>query len=159
MLHIMRERQRIEDEEERRPGTSIDVIFSALERRKRFAPGDLDKQDTWNELEKSYQLDQPTLKTLYKYYNTMAVLPAHPEDQKKRRHGIWVNDKQEWKAALDEANTRIEEYQKQQQQQQRESTMDTSSSSSSSPSPPSSSSSSKSPKSAREKKLEELFED
>lgn len=153
MLHIMRERQRIEDEEERRPGTSIDVIFSVLERRKRFAPGDLDKPDTWNELEKSYQLDQPTLKTLYKYYNTMAVLPAHPEDQKKRRHGIWVNDKQEWKAALDKANTRIEEYKK---QQQRESTMDTSSSSTP---PPSSSSSSTSPKSAREKKLEELFED
>ena len=149
MLHIMRERQRIENEEERRPGTSIDVIFSVLERRKRFAPGDLDKPETWNELEKNYQLDQSTLKTLYKYYNTMAVLPAHPEDQKKRRPGIWVNDKQEWKAAVDEANARIEEYKK----QQSASPMDTSSSTP----PPSSSSST--PKSAREKKLEELFED
>lgn len=146
MLHIMRERQRIEDEEERRPGTSIDVIFSVLERRKRFAPGDLDKPDTWNDLEKSYQLDQSTLKTLYKYYNTMAVLPPHPEDQNKRRPGIWVNDKQEWKDALDEANARIEEHKR---QQQNASTMGTSPSSSTSTTP----------KSAREKKLEELFED
>lgn len=107
MLHILRERQRIEENEpyERLSDipnrATIDVIFSALERRKHLAPGELDKPETLQQMERDYRLDQPTLKTLLKYYNTIAVLPAASDDD--RKNGIWVNDKVEWRQAVDQA--------------------------------------------------------
>ncbi|KAI9494804.1 hypothetical protein BDB00DRAFT_786909 [Zychaea mexicana] len=115
MLHIIRERQRIEEDEDlgrlsQVPNrTTIDVIFSALEQRKRLAPGDLNNEKVLQGLSRDYGLDVPTLQSLYKYYNTMAVLPARPDDQKNRKYGIWAENKQEWQQALDTAIARNEE--------------------------------------------------
>lgn len=107
MLHIIKERQRIEEDEDLGRVSSmpnratIDVIFSALERRKHLLPGELEK--VLPQLQKEYQIEQSTLKTLFKYYNTMAVMPPVSDEEGARQQGIWVNDKQEWNRALDEA--------------------------------------------------------
>ncbi|KAG2228277.1 hypothetical protein INT45_011069 [Circinella minor] len=122
MLHIMRERQRIEEDEDlgrlsQVPNrTTIDVIFSALEQRKRLAPGDLDNDKVLKGLSRDYELDVPTLKTLYKYFNTITVLPARVDDEKNRKHGIWAENRQEWQQAMDAAIARNEEIKKKSQE-------------------------------------------
>ncbi|KAI9270636.1 hypothetical protein BDA99DRAFT_434116 [Phascolomyces articulosus] len=115
MLHIIRERQRIEEDEDlgrlsQVPNrATIDIIFSALEQRKRLAPGDLNNDNVLKGLSRDYGLDVPTLQTLYKYYNTIAVLPARADDQKGRMQGIWAENRQEWQQAVDSVVARNEE--------------------------------------------------
>ncbi|KAI8142205.1 hypothetical protein BJV82DRAFT_517176 [Fennellomyces sp. T-0311] len=115
MLHIIRERQRIEEDEDlgrlsKVPNrTTIDELFSVLEQRKRLTPGALDSSKVLEDMSRDYHLDVPTLKSLFKYYGTMAVLPARADDPHERRRGIWVNNKQEWESALDAANAKNQE--------------------------------------------------
>ncbi|KAI7850973.1 hypothetical protein BDC45DRAFT_230161 [Circinella umbellata] len=166
MLHIMRERQRIEENEDlgrlsQVPNrTTIDVIFSALEQRKRLAPGDLDNDKVLKGLSRDYELDVPTLKTLYKYFNTIAVLPARVDDEKNRRLGIWAENRQEWQQAVDAATAKNEEIKKmqgkkptteqKQDQQQQQSTTTKTDKKSERP---------LTEEEKREKRLQDLFED
>ena len=161
----MRERQRIEEDEDlgrlsQVPNrTTIDVIFSALEQRKRLAPGDLDNDKVLKGLARDYELDVPTLKTLYKYFNTIAVLPARVDDEKNRKHGIWAENRQEWQQAMDAAIAKNEEIKRkmqekkstaEQKQEEQQSTTTKTDEKSERP---------LSEEEKREKRLQDLFED
>ncbi|KAI8371330.1 uncharacterized protein BYT42DRAFT_579848 [Radiomyces spectabilis] len=114
MLGIIHERKRLEEAEsvpssalENR--VSIDELFTILEHRKRLDPGTLDQPGALEALGKKYKMDTPTLETLYKYYNTMAVMPAATDDKDERRLGVWVNSKAEWKQAVNDTLSRQKE--------------------------------------------------
>lgn len=152
MLHIIKERQRIEEDEDLGRISSmpnratIDVIFSALERRKHLSPGELEK--VLPQLQNEYKIEQSTLKTLFKYYNTMAVMPALSDEEGARRQGIWVNDKQEWNRALDETIARKKALVDQAEQKSKSSSTASGDSSNRSQE-----------KDPQQKRLEDLFED
>lgn len=118
MLHILRERQRIEEAEPLSKlgdipnRASIDVVFSALERRKWLAPGEFDRAETLKQMHADYNIDPSTLQTLYKYYNTMAVLPTITDEPDERHRGIWVDNKDDWKRELQAALKAKEEHRK-----------------------------------------------
>lgn len=89
---------------------SIDSLFTLLEQRKRLNPGEIDKPDVRQAILEKYKLDEPTLSTLLKYYNTMAIMPPALDDKEERRLGIWVNDKLDWESsvkAVDQRNAQI----------------------------------------------------
>lgn len=89
---------------------SIDSLFTLLEQRKRLNPGEIDKPDVRQAILEKYKLDEPTLSTLLKYYNTMAIMPPALDDKEERRLGIWVNDKLDWEnsvKAVDQRNAQI----------------------------------------------------
>ncbi|CAO3642310.1 unnamed protein product [Mucor hiemalis] len=89
---------------------SIDSLFTLLEQRKRLNPGEIDKPSVRQAILEKYKLDDPTLSTLLKYYNTMTIMPPALDDKEERRMGIWVNDKVEWEntvKAVDQRNAQI----------------------------------------------------
>lgn len=89
---------------------SVDSLFTLLEQRKRMNPGEIDKPDIRQALLKKYEIDEPTLSTLLKYYNTMAIMPPSIDDKEERRMGVWVTDKKDWEAqvkTVDERNKAI----------------------------------------------------
>ncbi|CAO3588098.1 unnamed protein product [Absidia cylindrospora] len=112
MLGILRERQRIEKAEESDSNNKIssnrittDELFSILEHRKHLPPNALeDHPEKWQELSKECGgVDVSALQTLFKYYNTITVMPpANSEDKSERRQGVWVRDRQEWKHFVNE---------------------------------------------------------
>ncbi|KAI8344020.1 hypothetical protein BC941DRAFT_497390 [Chlamydoabsidia padenii] len=109
MLGILRERQRVEKDEQTTTTNNritTDALFSLLEHRKHLAPDALPRK--WEELSKECGgVDVSALKVLFKYYNTITVMPpANPEDKSERRQGIWVNNRVEWKTAVDETHQR-----------------------------------------------------
>lgn len=89
---------------------SIDSLFTLLEQRKRLNPGEIDKPEIRQVILDKYKLDEPTLSTLLKYYNTMAIMPPAIDDKEERRLGVWINDKLDWEAqvkAVDQRNAEI----------------------------------------------------
>jgi hypothetical protein len=89
---------------------SIDSLFTLLEQRKRLNPGEIEKPEVRQALLEKYKLDEPTLSTLLKYYNTIAIMPPAIDDKEERRMGVWVNDKVDWESRVkkvDERNLRI----------------------------------------------------
>lgn len=111
MLGIIQERNRanelfdITDK-----SVTIDSLFSLFEQRKRLQPGELNKPDIRSAMMEQYNLDEKTLDTLLKTYNTMAVMPPSADDKEERRRGIWVNDKVDWEKnvkAVEERNAQI----------------------------------------------------
>lgn len=89
---------------------SIDSLFTLLEQRKRLQPGEIEKPAVRQTLVEKYKLDEPTLATLLKYYNTIAIMPPAIDDKEERRMGIWVNNQVEWETSVkkvDERNKRI----------------------------------------------------
>lgn len=89
---------------------SIDSLFTLLEQRKRLNPGEIDQPEIRQAMMKKYELDEATLSTLLKYYNTMAIMPPAIDDKEERRNGVWVNDKVDWESKVkqvDERNTSI----------------------------------------------------
>ncbi|GAA5795526.1 hypothetical protein EDC94DRAFT_613348 [Helicostylum pulchrum] len=115
MLGIIKKRQ----QEERRESKgltvsdgllSVDSLFTLLEQRKRMSPGEIDKPDIRQALLKKYEIDEPTLSTLLKHFNTMAIMPPSIDDKEERRMGVWVTDKKDWETqvkAVDERNKAI----------------------------------------------------
>lgn len=111
MLGILRERQRVESDEQTTNNHRIttDALFSVLEHRKHLSPNALDDQPgKWEELSKECGgVDVSSLKALFKYYNTITVMPpANPEDKSERRQGLWVENKVDWKALVEETQKR-----------------------------------------------------
>ncbi|GAA5808187.1 hypothetical protein MFLAVUS_001572 [Mucor flavus] len=89
---------------------SVDSLFTLLEQRKRMSPGEIDRPDIRQALLKKYEIDEPTLSTLLKYYNTMAIMPPSIDDKEERRMGVWVTDKKDWETqvkTVDERNKAI----------------------------------------------------
>ena len=113
MLGILRERKKADEKElERQDGMiSIDAVFSLLEERKHLNPGEEDLSETQQRWAKKYNVDQNTLSTLLKYYNTMAVTPVLADEKEGRRLGLWVKDRVDWEAKVrqvEERNAAIE---------------------------------------------------
>ncbi|RCI00373.1 hypothetical protein CU097_013705 [Rhizopus azygosporus] len=113
MLGILRERKKADEKElERQDGTiSIDAVFSLLEERKHLNPGEEDLSETRQRWTEKYNVDQNTLSTLLKYYNTMAITPVLADEKEGRRLGLWVKDRVDWEAKVrqvEERNAAIE---------------------------------------------------
>ncbi|KAL0090644.1 hypothetical protein F4703DRAFT_1834361 [Phycomyces blakesleeanus] len=119
MLGILHQRQLIEEAEERVADPSqlpdrihIDDLYSIMEARKRSAPDEFDKPETLKALSAKYNLGEGTLKTLLNHYNNIAVMPPALDDKNGRRLAVWVNNKQEWKDAVEKSELRNEIYSK-----------------------------------------------
>jgi hypothetical protein len=110
MLGILRERQRVENDDQTTTNRiTTGALFSVLEHRKHLSPNALDsKPEKWDELSKECGgVDVASLKTLFKYYNTITAMPpANPEDKSERRQGLWVENKVDWKTAVEETQKR-----------------------------------------------------
>ncbi|KAI8355609.1 hypothetical protein EDC96DRAFT_515991 [Choanephora cucurbitarum] len=105
MLGIIKQRHEVEQKEiqglRATDGTiSIDSLFALLEQRKRLAPGELEKPETRKAIMEKYKVDDNTLSTLLKYYNTMAIMPPFLDDKEERRLGIWVTNSVEWESSV-----------------------------------------------------------
>ena len=117
MLNIIHER-RIAEKKEIKGLTvsdgliSIDSLFTLLEQRKRLQPGEIDQPQVRKAILEKYQINEPTLATLLKYYNTMAIMPPAIDDKEERRMGIWVNDKVEWESKVKAVDNRNKEIKK-----------------------------------------------
>ncbi|KAI8097593.1 uncharacterized protein BX664DRAFT_326762 [Halteromyces radiatus] len=119
MLGILHERKRMErmeanDNQRSNNRITTDELFSILEHRKHLPPKALEEQpETWQKISKeSGGVDITALKTLFKYYNTVTVMPPmNPEDKEERRLGLWVENKEEWKQRVDETHKRYQEQQ------------------------------------------------
>ncbi|KAG0168623.1 hypothetical protein DFQ28_004612 [Apophysomyces sp. BC1034] len=108
MLRILHERQRIEDAESpsRAPTLPIDELFSILEMRKRIEPGE--QQKTLQAIAAQHKFDTKDVATLFKYYNTIAVMPPASVEKGERLEAVWVTDKQDWLQAVRNAEKRNE---------------------------------------------------
>ncbi|KAF7722958.1 hypothetical protein EC973_002469 [Apophysomyces ossiformis] len=116
MLRILHERQRIEDAEslDQTANLSIDELFSILEMRKRIESGK--HNDTIQAIAKKHHVDTKDIDTLFKYYNTMAVMPAAAIENGERLDAVWVNDKQDWLRAVQDTEKRNERLRKQKEE-------------------------------------------
>ncbi|CAO3637954.1 unnamed protein product [Cunninghamella blakesleeana] len=120
MLGIIHERQRIEQEEEKDLETgqriNTDKLFTILDSRKHlpskttvlltYDDNEKSKKE-WEELGQQFKIDASKMKLLYKYYNTITVMPpSNPDDKDERRTGLWIENKEEWKKAVDQTQER-----------------------------------------------------
>ncbi|EPB92894.1 hypothetical protein HMPREF1544_00333 [Mucor circinelloides 1006PhL] len=121
MLKIMKQRKEAEEKELRghavtEENMSIDSLFTLLEQRKRLQPGEIDKPEIRQALLQKYKIDEPTLSTLLKYYNTMAIMPPAIDDKEERRMSVWVTDKVDWENQVRMVDRRNQEIKKARQE-------------------------------------------
>lgn len=95
---------------------SIDSLFTLLEQRKRLDPEEIDKPEIRQALLKKYEIDDPTLSTLLKYYNTMAIMPPAIDDKEERRVSVWITDKVDWETQVRNVHERNEKIKKERQE-------------------------------------------
>jgi hypothetical protein len=115
MLGIMKHRHEAEKKELKgltvtEDAISIDSLFTLLEQRKRLAAGEIDTPQVRQAILHKYKIDEPTLATLLKYYNNLAIMPPAIDDKEERRMGVWVTDKTDWAnqvKAVDRRNAEI----------------------------------------------------
>ncbi|KAI8638405.1 hypothetical protein BD408DRAFT_25204 [Parasitella parasitica] len=115
MLKIMEQRKQAEEKElgwhaVSEDNMSVDSLFTLMEQRKRLQPHEIDQPEVRQALLQKYKIDEPTLATLLKYYNTMAIMPPVIDDKEERRMGVWVADKVDWESQVrqvDQRNTEI----------------------------------------------------
>ncbi|KAI8980447.1 hypothetical protein BDB01DRAFT_228922 [Pilobolus umbonatus] len=112
MLGIINKRGQIQ-ERELPPGLgvtdeymSIDSLFTLLEQRKHLNPGDMDRPEIRQTMMDKYKINEPTLHTLFKYYNTIAIMPPIFDDKEERRVGVWVTDKADWELQVRKVDER-----------------------------------------------------
>lgn len=121
MLNIMKQRKEAETKELRGhtvtdENMSIDSLFTLLEQRKRLQPGEIDKPEVRQAMLEKYKIDEPTLGTLLKYYNTMAIMPPAIDDKEERRVSVWVTDKVDWEKKVRQVDQRNAEIKKARQE-------------------------------------------
>ncbi|KAI8073878.1 hypothetical protein BC940DRAFT_267060 [Gongronella butleri] len=107
MLGIIEERKKLDQEELEDPNAkhrvTIDKLYSLLEHRKHESPAPLD----WAAMSRDTTIDEDKLKALFKHYNTVTVMPAaDPNDPTERRLGVWVENKEQWKQAIQDTHKR-----------------------------------------------------
>lgn len=95
---------------------SIDSLFTLLEQRKRLNPGEIEKPEIREALLKKYEIDEPTLSTLLRNYNTMSIMPPAIDDKEERRVSVWINDKVDWETQVRSVHTRNEKIKKERQE-------------------------------------------
>lgn len=95
---------------------SIDSLFTLLEQRKRLNPGEIEKPEIREALLKKYEIDEPTLSTLLRNYNTMSIMPPAIDDKEERRVSVWIKDKVDWETQVRSVHTRNEKIKKERQE-------------------------------------------
>lgn len=121
MLNIMKQRKEAEEKELKGytvtdENMSIDSLFTLLEQRKRLQPGEIDKPEIRQAMLEKYKIDEPTLGTLFKYYNTMAIMPPAIDDKEERRLSVWVTDMVDWEKQVRQVDQRNAEIKKARQE-------------------------------------------
>lgn len=89
---------------------SIDSLYTLFEQRKRLEPGEIDTPQVRQAILEKYKINEPTLATLLKYYNNLAIMPPAIDDKEERRMGVWVTNKVDWQnqvKAVDRRNAEI----------------------------------------------------